>query len=294
MKTILLATLAMLTVVGTSTAKSPKTQTNVIAHRGYWKTSGSHENSIASIKKAVEHKMYGAEFDVWLTADNVPVVYHNSKTANGILIQNTTLADLRAKADKLPNGEVIPTLDEYLTAWNHGSTKLICEIKRHRDDQRNRDIVHETIKVMNAHNVGADEAQYITFGRTSIEELLKADVPQEIIYLNGDMTPQELKDWGVDGFDYSYKVLDQHPEWIQEARELGLSSNVWTIDDPALMQKYHSAARTAQKEQKEKIVPISDDLSKSKIPALANAGIFLESLRRRHPRDPNSKGPLNE
>lgn len=58
---------------------SAKRKTKVIAHRGYWKTEGAAQNSIRSLERANEIKVYGSEFDVHLTADNVPVVYHDRK-----------------------------------------------------------------------------------------------------------------------------------------------------------------------------------------------------------------------
>ena len=45
-------------------------QTRVIAHRGFWKTQGSAQNSITSLLKADSIGCYGSEFDVWLTKDN--------------------------------------------------------------------------------------------------------------------------------------------------------------------------------------------------------------------------------
>ena len=49
---------------------SAKRKTKVIAHRGYWKTEGAAQNSIRSLERANEIKVYGSEFDVHLTADN--------------------------------------------------------------------------------------------------------------------------------------------------------------------------------------------------------------------------------
>ena len=69
---------------------SAKRKTKVIAHRGYWKTEGSAQNSIRSLERANEIKVYGSEFDVHLTADNVPVVYHDRKI-EGKDIQNGLL-----------------------------------------------------------------------------------------------------------------------------------------------------------------------------------------------------------
>ena len=86
-------------------------QPHVVAHRGYWKTDGSAQNSIASFQKAAEAGCWGSEFDVWLTADGVPVVFHDA-TVEGIRIEDTTYATLMNI--RLKNGEFIPTLQQYL------------------------------------------------------------------------------------------------------------------------------------------------------------------------------------
>ena len=49
-------------------------QTKVIAHRGFWKTPGSSQNSISSLLKADSIGCYGSEFDVWIAKDNKLVV----------------------------------------------------------------------------------------------------------------------------------------------------------------------------------------------------------------------------
>ena len=54
---------------------SAKRKTKVIAHRGYWKTEGSAQNSIRSLERANEIKAYGSEFDVHLTADQVHIFF---------------------------------------------------------------------------------------------------------------------------------------------------------------------------------------------------------------------------
>lgn len=73
---------------------SAKRKTKVIAHRGYWKTEGAAQNSIRSLERANEIKVYGSEFDVHLTADNVPVVYHDRKI-EGKDIQTASYAELK-------------------------------------------------------------------------------------------------------------------------------------------------------------------------------------------------------
>ena len=72
----------------------------VVAHRGYWRTDGSAQNSITSFQKAEEVGCWGSEFDVWLTADGIPVVFHDA-TINGMRIEDTTFA-YRTASSSLP------------------------------------------------------------------------------------------------------------------------------------------------------------------------------------------------
>ena len=49
---------------------------------------------------------------------------------------------------------------------------------------------------------------------------------------------QWLKNAGIDGLDYHYSVfLDKHPDWILEAKKLGLITNVWTVNDEVIFKK---------------------------------------------------------
>lgn len=53
-------------------------QPKIVAHRGFWRTAGSAQNSLTSLQKSAELGLYGSEFDVWITADGVPVVFHDA------------------------------------------------------------------------------------------------------------------------------------------------------------------------------------------------------------------------
>ena len=55
----------------------------VIAHRGFWTTDGSAQNSLAALVKADSIHCYGSEFDVWLTTDNQLVVNHDATFKGG-------------------------------------------------------------------------------------------------------------------------------------------------------------------------------------------------------------------
>ena len=49
-------------------------------------------------------------------------------------------------------------------------------------------------------------------------------------YLGGEIAPSELYEAGIRGIDYHFSVLDKHPEWIQEAHDLGMIVNAWTVN----------------------------------------------------------------
>lgn len=217
-----------------------KPKTKIIAHRGYWNTEGSAQNSISSIKNAMEAGLFGTEFDVWITADDVPVVFHDRKTKNGLQIEKVTFEELRSKADKLSNGETIPTLEEYLNAWKPTGTKLVLEIKTHSTRERNQKAVEEVLKAVNKAGIDKKNIEYIAFDWLITTDLAKAGTGSMVSYLNGDKTPQELKDAGIDGFDYSVGVLKKNPEYIEQAKKLRLNTNVWTVK-PADMQYFIDA-----------------------------------------------------
>ena len=107
--------------------------TQVIAHRGFWKTNGSAQNSIAALVKADSIGCYGSEFDVWLTADNRLVVNHDS-TFKGVNMQKSTAQQCTGVT--LDNGEQLPTLQQYLEKARSLKTRLILELKAHKTPEQ--------------------------------------------------------------------------------------------------------------------------------------------------------------
>lgn len=235
MKTIRLLILAAAAMTAAGCGGKKSDDVKIIAHRGYWNTEGSAQNSISSLKNAMEFGAYGSEFDVLVTADGIPVVHHDDKTRNGIVIERTTYVDLIAQAPKLSNGERIPTLDEYLAAWNGHRTKLILEIKSASTPEKETFFVEKILDVVKKHKVRPQQIEYIAFSWHVCREIKRLDPKATVLYLEGDKTPQEVADAGLDGIDYAVWKLVNRPGWIAEARELGLLVNVWTVNDAPVM-----------------------------------------------------------
>lgn len=209
-------------------------QTQVIAHRGYWKCEGSAQNSIASLEKAAEAKVYGSEFDVQMTQDKEIVVNHDD-SIRGLSIFDTPFAEL--KDLKLSNGEKLPTLDDYLTAGKKlPDIQLILEIKPHKTKEAEDEavkIIVDKVKKMHMEK----QVEYISFSMNICEQLVELTPDSEIAYLKSDVAPKELKEKGINGIDYYIMVLAEKPEWIDEAHGLGMKVNVWTVNDMNLVQK---------------------------------------------------------
>lgn len=215
-------------------ALAGQAQTQVIAHRGFWKTEGSAQNSIAALNKAAEAKVYGSEFDVQLTADGVVVVNHDD-AIDGLTIGKTAYDKL--KDLKLKNGEKLPTLADYLEAGKKlPDVQLILEIKPHKTKAQEDQITESTVKMVKEYGL-EKQVEYISFSMNVCEQLVRLTPGSEIAYLKSDIAPKEVKEKGLNGIDYYYKAFEKHPEWVKEAYDLGMKVNVWTVDDVKVMKK---------------------------------------------------------
>ncbi len=231
-KILTLAAAAMVSVVAMA-------QPQVIAHRGFHATKGSCRNSIEALKQAQKLGLYGSECDINMTKDGVIVVAHGSMHPDKIYrkgediprlnIQKSTYEEL--KAIPLENGEVIPTLEEYLTqAKKSKNTKLIIEIKNHLTPADETEIVQKTVEMVAKFGLES-MVEYIAF-RPWVCFELKRYAPEgtPIAYLNGDYDPVYVKGMGISGIDYKYDVLKKKPKWIKSCQKRGLKVNVWTVN----------------------------------------------------------------
>lgn len=222
MKKILMLSVALLLSLGAMA------DTQVVAHRGYWKTEGSAQNSITSLQKADALGIYGSEIDVWITRDGTVVVNHDA-SYDGVTLEKATTAEVRKLV--LKNGEKMPTLEEYLQAAKKCKVKLVIEVKTHKDLWRQNLCIDKVIDLVRKYRM-QKRVDYIAFSYAATLRLIEK-VPKgtAVYYLNGDKTPAELKQIGCAGPDYEQSVLmKKHPEWIDECHRLGLKVNVWTVD----------------------------------------------------------------
>lgn len=203
-------------------------QTKVIAHRGYWKTDGSAQNSITSLSKADSIGCFGSECDVWITKDGKVMVNHDESYKN-VVLETATYKEVKNLT--LKNGEKMPTLQSYLKKAKKLQVQLIIEIKTHQDINRQNAAIDATLRLVKKAKL-ENRVTYIAFSLDAVKKLIK-DVPSgtEVYYLNGELSPKQLKEIGCSGPDYEDVVFKSHPEWIAESHQLGLKTNVWTVNE---------------------------------------------------------------
>lgn len=213
-------------------------QTQIIAHRGYWKTDGSAQNSITALEKADSIAVFGSEVDVWISRDGIPVVNHDESifyNGNKILVQDTDAKIL--KSIKLSNGENMPTLKEYLRTFKKTKNiKLIIELKKHRTKEQEDLLTKKVLKMVRKMKL-EDRVEYISFGLNFTTKLIHLNPKVKVYYLNGDLSPKVMKEIGASGIDYHYSVIQAHPEWVKLSHDLGLKVNAWTVNKPEIIQQ---------------------------------------------------------
>ena len=230
MKRLFFTILTFLTII-LSSAVYAQNIPHVIAHRGFWQTYGSAQNSLRSFQRAAEIGAYGSEFDVHMTADSILVVFHDN-TTHEMKIQEVPYSWLQDI--KLANGERIPLLREFLEAASQypSDIKLIFELKSHATPELNQEAARRSVEMIREKKL-VYRTVFITFNLDAGKELIRLAPEVPVYYLNGELTPAELKTLGFAGLDYNLEVMRQNPQWFKEAKKLGLGINVWTVNDPA-------------------------------------------------------------
>ncbi|MBK6936017.1 MAG: glycerophosphodiester phosphodiesterase [Chitinophagaceae bacterium] len=214
----------------TYSGKAGFANNTVVAHRGAWKQNNLPQNSIASLKQAIALGCAGSEFDVRMTADDTLVVNHDPDY-NKMRDDKSMYTQLSSV--KLPNGEMLPTLREYIMAGiaDNKETMLVIEIKP-SDVSKDR-AMFITEKVVNlVHELNAEKMVcYISFDFDMLKKIREKDPAAIVQYLEGNKTPQELKNEGINGADYHYSVYKKKPEWIEIARKQKILLNAWTVNE---------------------------------------------------------------
>ena len=209
-------------------------EVGIIAHRGFWdcEDGGYAPNSIAALRCAQEHYLWGSEFDVYMTKDEELIVYHDSRI-NGRKIEKNTFDIF--KEVRLENGEPIPTVDQFLEQGRkYPLTKLVYELKAHSSNALEDRFVELTIEKLKAHDMlDPNRVMFVSFSLHMCEKLARKLPEFTVQYLswNSFIDIDELLTKGIDGIDVRHGALKHEETLGKRAKDFGLSVNVWTVDE---------------------------------------------------------------
>lgn len=197
----------------------------VIGHRG---AAGlAFENTIASMLKAIELGVDYIEIDVWKTADNEIVVFHDATlerlTFHGGLISNLYLNV--PGNDKLNNGDRMPVLQDVIALVKQHNVKLFVEIKA-------EDVSEPAYQLLKA-SLGYDEFVVGSFYHHSIMELKLRDPQlQTAAIFEGVLV-------GLDGYlekvdpDYVVISIETHNKYLADiVKQQNRKLFFYTINTP--------------------------------------------------------------
>lgn len=211
-------------------------QPKLVAHRGFFTTPGSDENTISSLINAQQLGVYGVEFDVNRTADGELIVIHGPKVGNGLDAQQNTYAELSQVV--LPGGNRIPKLREFLEQGRKDPrTKLILELKKHDTPEIETQIVEQIVALCKELNM-LEQMEFTSFSKHACREFLRVAPKNKSLYISGSLwTPVDADVAQKEGFQLSYSmyVFMNRPELIDRLNELGIESTLWIVDNPEVV-----------------------------------------------------------
>jgi glycerophosphoryl diester phosphodiesterase len=209
----------------------------ITAHRG---ASGlAPENTLASVKKAMEIGAQFSEIDVHLTKDEKIVLLHDvtlERTTNDSgAVYSKTLQELKMlDAGKWFgedfNGEPIPTLKEVLTLVS-GRMKLNIEIKISGNEPN---IAKKVVQLINQENF-AKQCIVTSFDEATVRKVKQID--EKIVtglIIGGEYKSDPFDgDWEI--ISTNYKNVDS--QFMDKARQAKKFVHVWTVNETAEMER---------------------------------------------------------
>lgn len=193
----------------------------VIAHRG---ASGRYpENTMIAFRGALEMNAGMIELDVQLSADGIPIVFHDEKLENHTdgsgRLQERTLKELRqldAGSWFAPeySGQRIPTLEEVLI-FAKGKIALNIEIKAEAvTDEIKPGIEQKCLDLVRQYEM-ENHILFSSFDYRTVRQLKKRapEIPAALLYEKkhsaGRLPSELVRKYGADAFNCSFRQLNR-------------------------------------------------------------------------------------
>ncbi len=216
-------------------------EVTLVAHRGY--RSVAPENTTASFEEAGKAGFWGAECDIYRTADGKWVVTHDSHTYRmmdkSAFVEKKTYDELMEQTvdngvniDKYPDLKFC-SLSEYLQICSDYNMTAVIELK----GKNNTEHYDEIVYMVKQYDV---DSVYISFHFENLEKIRElTDVP--VYYLVKKIEQEDIdlaKTLDNCGIDFNgNKEKNFESGMIKKCINQGLEVGAWTIDDPDVLDK---------------------------------------------------------
>ena len=230
----------------------------IIGHRGA--SAVAPENTMAAFREALAVGADGIEFDVRLTRDGVPVVIHDStlRRTGGLSqrvadltwdeISKVEVGSWFARKKGLPAGtfanETVPSLAELFTLFQTNKSTLYLEMKSDSAADQ-RPLAEACVRAIEEHSL--EERVVVECFQLPALKILKEINPEiktVALFEPAFTNPSVLSDQRMinQAVDVGAAALALHhrlarESLVQKAKAAGLHVAVWTVDDPAWVER---------------------------------------------------------
>ena len=230
----------------------------IIGHRGA--SAVAPENTMAAFREALAVGADGIEFDVRLTRDGVPVVIHDStlRRTGGLphRVADLTWAEISkidvgswfAQKKVFPPGtfasETVPSLAELFTLFQSNNSTLYLEMKCDSPAEQ-RPLAEACVRAIGEHSL-KERVIVECFQLPALKILreIDPDIKTVALFEPTFTNPSVLSDQRIinQALDAGAAALALHhrlarPSLVQKAKAAGLHVAVWTVDDPAWIER---------------------------------------------------------
>lgn len=233
----------------------------IIGHRGA--SAVAPENTLAAFRRALSDGADGIEFDVRLARDAVPVVFHDaslrriaSRREKVALLSSSELeqVDVGSWFNRLPprlakseyTNERVPTLEAVLDIAV--GCKIILYVELKCDSAQVEALVSSTVKSIRRKKL-ADHVVIESFALEAIKEVkrIAPDMRTAALFDRSARRPapskqkmiEQAKHAGADELALHYPLAN--PKFLKAAKESGLATVVWTVDDVRWIERARSS-----------------------------------------------------
>lgn len=211
----------------------------IIAHRGY--SARAPENTLASLRLALEAGADAVEWDIHTAACGTPVLFHDphlGRTTNGVgPVRRRTASQLRALDagswfSSEFAGEPIPTLAEAFELVRDRA-EVVAEVKGWREMED----IDRMVRVTSEAGM-TGRTLFIAMDWNVLDRAARVEPGLRIAYIverpeRFDEALERARGRERAGLAVDYRFLLADPERASRAREAGLDTGVWTVNDPA-------------------------------------------------------------